>query len=142
MPPVSRVRSTGYGGLRVRKKSSIRSTSGLKKLAPGGAGRYIKVETMVSPPAEASIRAAMVVSSTWPLRIAARTLAISAGSRSSSRCARKMAAEDSPSWAETRSTMASSSWEAAWHEVQSLLDAEIDRLPAACREPFVTCCLI
>lgn len=36
----------------------------VEKLAPGGAGRYINVETIVSPPVDLLIRAAMVVSST------------------------------------------------------------------------------
>jgi RNA polymerase sigma factor (sigma-70 family) len=32
-------------------------------------------------------------------------------------------------------------WQAAWHEVQSILDDEIQRLPDAYREPLVRCCL-
>jgi RNA polymerase sigma factor (sigma-70 family) len=32
-------------------------------------------------------------------------------------------------------------WQAAWHEVQSILDEEIQRLPQAAREPFLSCCL-
>ncbi len=36
---------------------------------------------------------------------------------------------------------ANPAWEAAWREVQGLLDAEIERLPAGYREPFILCCL-
>ncbi len=32
-------------------------------------------------------------------------------------------------------------WEAAWHEVQIVLEEEIQRLPTASREAFVLCCL-
>jgi RNA polymerase sigma factor (sigma-70 family) len=36
---------------------------------------------------------------------------------------------------------ANPAWEAAWREVQVVLDEEIERLPAAYREAFVLCCL-
>ena len=67
----------GEGALPVLKKSSIRSTRGSKKLAPGGAGRYIRVETIVSrsrpgPGLLGSFsRTATVMSSMWPFRIRA-----------------------------------------------------------------------
>ena len=60
----------------MRKNSSIRRTSGSKNLAPGGAGKYIRVETTGSR--GRSTRAATVVSSTWPLRIRADPLKPSA----------------------------------------------------------------
>ena len=32
-------------------------------------------------------------------------------------------------------------WDAAWREIQAILDVEIEQLPAISREPFILCCL-
>jgi RNA polymerase sigma factor (sigma-70 family) len=41
----------------------------------------------------------------------------------------------------TAAPPANPAWEAAWREVQAVLDEEIQRLPAGWREAFVLCCL-
>ena len=73
MPPVSSVRSTGYGGLPVARKSSTCVASASQE---GGAGRRRQVEQRRDGLLLAGqLRAAKVVSSTWPLRLQHRRLA-------------------------------------------------------------------
>ena len=54
----------GVGGLSGAEEVFDAENERVEEAAPGGAGRYIKVETVVSAPFESSIVAAKVVSST------------------------------------------------------------------------------
>jgi C-terminal peptidase prc len=79
----------------------------------------------------ASIRKAQSLAS-WLHGVALR---IAADIRKAAARRRKREAQASPT------PPANPAWEAAWREVQTLLDEEIGRLPETYRAPFVLCCL-